>query len=106
MMTMGVFTAASPVRTAAPLPPLRVCRRRVTFGLPLKPPATSNVPSVEQSSTTTTCPTAGWRRTRPSTWPRVAASLNAGIMTPSRPVDDKDPASVSVVKSLRRNLAQ
>src|ERR1700736_2943156 len=81
MITSGAVTDSTAVRIAAPLPRFTAWRWTLTLRSLRKRSATSNVPSADPSSTTTSCWTHGCRRTRWRTRPRVGASLKAGTIT-------------------------
>src|ERR1700682_1471790 len=81
MITSGAVTDSTAVRIAAPLPRFAAWRWTLTLRSLRKRSATSNVPSADPSSTTTSCWTQGCRRTRWRTRPRVGASLKAGTIT-------------------------
>ena len=79
---MSAEALLMPVRRAAPLPWLRSCRcRRIRCSAAAAFVNTSNVPSVEKSSTTTTSATHGCASTFCRTASTVARSLNTGMMT-------------------------
>jgi hypothetical protein len=78
------------VRRAAPLPWLRSCRcRRIRCSAAAAFVKTSNVPSVEQSSTNTTSATHGCASTSFRTASTVARSLKTGTITETLGVTGK-----------------
>lgn len=88
---MSAEALLMPVRRAAPFPWLRSCRcRRIRCSAAAAFVKTSNVPSVEQSSTTTTSATHGCARTNCRTASTVACSLKAVMMPETFGVAGKD----------------
>src|SRR5205807_2288892 len=83
MITSGAVMASRPVRIAVPLPWLTSWCLITTRGSSEQRFTAARVPSVEQSSTTTTCWTDGSCRTRRMTRSIDRSSLKAGTITPS-----------------------